>query len=184
MKIIAFGHRKFVGKDTAARFLATWLRLTKPGVSISVVGFADPIKEITYTIYKWADLQPGWYYEDNPKMKDVILPKIGKSPRQIWIDFGNAIRDKVYEPTWAEFLFNNHPRDYLIIKDLRFPTEAKFVSIYKGYNIEIQNPRIEQVNDGADDQLIGYDGWYKTIINDSDFNVLNNRIIELGKEIC
>src|SRR4051812_22321919 len=96
-KIIAFGHRKEVGKDTAAKYLITELKLRYPGINIQKHGFADKVKDVAQQIYSWADLKSGEYYErlGNHYLKEVILPKLGKTPRQVWIGVGNGVRNAV-----------------------------------------------------------------------------------------
>lgn len=185
-KVIAFGRRKQVGKDTAARFLKSYLCTRFKGLDIKIVGFADKIKEQTYELYSWAGLMPGYWYEEGEpgqKLKDVILPKLGKSPRKIWIDYGNGIRDCVYEPTWAHYILYNIRADVIIIKDLRFPTEAEMIREGGGYPIEIDNPRVPDEDDGADEPLRHYQGWFDRVLNDSTYDVFHKRVIQLAEKI-
>src|SRR6187549_508755 len=99
MKMIAFGHQKDVGKDTAARFVMTHLRMNSRVKKVEKHGFADKLKDVCYQLYAWAGLMPGPWYEESPekrKLKEVVLPAIGKSPRQIWISFGNEVKDATF----------------------------------------------------------------------------------------
>src|SRR5215831_16002209 len=92
-KMIAFGHRKSVGKDSAARFLCSHLRIHLKGSNIQHHGFADKLKNVCHQLYGWAGLQDREYYEtpDTYKLKDEVLPVLGKSPRQIWIEFATLV---------------------------------------------------------------------------------------------
>lgn len=182
MKIIAFGHRQGVGKDTAAKFFISYLR-TQTKLSIQKVGFADKLKSICYDLYKWSGLQPGEYYEDSvhAHLKNTILPLIGKSPRQIWIDLGNGIRERVYEPTWYDYVFRNQSAQVLVIKDMRFPIEAEGILANKGEVYRIDRPVALKVTDGADDPLENFDKWTGVINNDTTLYDFHKKIIELAK---
>ena len=184
-KIIAFGRRKRVGKDTCAKYLKTYLLMRFPKINVQIVGFADKLKEHCYELYSWAGLMPGWYYEEpaNEWLKEEILPKLGKSPRQIWIDYGNCVRDYVYEPTWAHYILFNIKADVIIIKDLRFPTEAKYIEDAGGFNVEIENPRIPETLDEADQRLKDYQGWFARINNNDNHTALNKAVISLAQTI-
>lgn len=182
MKVIAFGHRKDVGKDQSAKFLTTIYRQQKPGSNVQTLGFADKVKDIAWQLYAWTDLKPGYYYEESTKEKDIILPKIGKTPRQLWIDLANGIRERVYEPTWAYYLFHELHTDLLIIKDLRFPTEAKYIQEYGGYVFKINRPGRDRSNDGADDQLEDFNNWDAVLENNAGLGYLYNLIEKLAYE--
>jgi len=186
MIVIAFGHEKSVGKDTAAKFLTTILRTSKPGITINKIGFASKLKAICYDLYQHLGLKDEQYYEDNPPLKEIILPKLGKSPRTIWIEMGNKVRE-VYPGTWLEYPFNRIKADILIFKDLRFWNEAEKVEFvndkYKGYNIKIENDRIPHTSDEADDNLLNFDRWYKVIKNNGTIGDLYKEMEILVKEL-
>ena len=126
MLIFAFGHKKSVGKSYAARAVYNFL---SPELVVKIDGFANKLKDICYQLYWWAGLQPGDYYEseENYHKKNIILPFINISPREIWLKFGtNAVRNHVYQHTWVDYLINYHKQtkcDVLLITDLRFPDE-------------------------------------------------------------
>jgi hypothetical protein len=185
-KIVAFGRRKLVGKDTVAKFLKTILVMRYPGINVQIVGFADKVKEISFELYSWSGLQPGWFYEsgeEGSKLKDVILPKIGKSPRQIWIGVGNGLRANVCEETWVHFVLNCIKADVILVKDLRFPTEANAIVKSGGYVIEIDKPDVPDIDDGADESLRNYDQWFERIINDKTYADLYQKVLELSRRI-
>lgn len=183
MKIIAFGHRKNVGKDTAVRFLSQELRLKKPGCNIMVAGFADKVKDIACQLYSWAGLQPKHYYDTNYAEKEVVLPKIGLTPRAIWIGVGNGIRAAVTDRTWAEYLFNQPAVGFLFINDLRFPTEADHIKQRGGKVFRIDRPDQPKVTDGADEPLEGYDGWDGILLNDKGIKEFHATVMELLPEL-
>lgn len=181
MKIIAFGHRKRVGKDTACRFLSSHIRLTQSGSNIRILGFADKLKEIANQLYYWAGLHDGEFYEipKNEYLKDTMLPALGKSPREIWIQIGCRIRDYVYHDTWVDYLLHTANYGVLIIKDMRFPNEANAILRKGGHVFRIDRPDIKHTPDEADDPLENYQHWTEVIKNDGSLADLNKKIINL-----
>ena len=105
MQIIAFGYKKGTGKDTAAQFLTTTLKTNCSGVKIKRESFAYKLKYVCWQLYSWAGLQPSSFYEQRRDLKEVTLPLIDMSPREIWIKVGNALRD-VYPDTWVKNVLN------------------------------------------------------------------------------
>src|SRR5690349_19449377 len=93
MKIVAFGYRQNVGKDTAAKFLMTQLRAGNSRLKVSRIGFADRLKELCEDAFGWAGLMPMDFYENHPPFKNNTLPAIGKSPRDIWLRMGQAMNE-------------------------------------------------------------------------------------------
>src|SRR5688572_14960852 len=116
MKVIGFGYKKRVGKDTAARFLVAHLRTQ--GKSVQVLSLSHAIKNVAHYLYKWGGLQEGFYYDDHENEIEMVLPPIGKSPRQIWDHIGTSMRD-ICEKTWCEIAFGSASADYIIIPNVR-----------------------------------------------------------------
>lgn len=182
---VAFGHEKSVGKDTAARFLMSHLRMSRSGSNIQKKGFADKLKQQCYELYSWAGLMPGPWYEESTeryKLKNIILPLIGKSPRRIWIEYGTTVARSIYHSTWIEYLFRSTNCQVLIISDCRFPDEADKILEHGGFVFKIDRPSVEHTNDVADDALFGYTRWTEIIHNNSDLNSFNDKIIKLAEE--
>lgn len=171
MLIVAFGHEKEVGKDTAATFCITELRLNFPRLRIQKRGFADKLKQQCYELYSWDGIKTADYYEDHRELRDIPLPIVGKTPREIWIEHGMNVR-KIYAHTWIDFLLYDAQKhcDLLFIKDLRFPDEGKVVNERGGRVYKIERPSIPHTSDEADDALIGWDGFHSTLLNDGSLN--------------
>ena len=125
---IGLGHYKRTGKDTFANFLVEACRERDPNSAIGKRSFAYKLKQVCHDLYGWAGLREPEFYEtrEGEQYREVVLPEIGKSPRQIWIDMGTkAVRQHVYEPTWLDYLLKGqHNLDVLVIPDVRFPNEA------------------------------------------------------------
>lgn len=168
MHIIAFGHQKRVGKDTAAGFVSSYLRVEKKVGSVKKAGFADKLKDVCHQLYSWAGLMPKEYY-DQPNyshMREVILPAIGKTPREIWISFGNEVKAATYLNTWLDYLLKSTESDWLIVSDMRFPNEADHIRELGGLVVKITRPSVPHTSDAADDPLLSYENWSDHIIND------------------
>jgi hypothetical protein len=176
MKIIAFGHRRFVGKDTAANFAVTHVRTTNRGILVTKTGFASKLKAQCYELYSWAGLQDEAYYEAHSELKDVILPKIGKSPRTIWIEYGTSVGRAIYDKTWIMYPLSKKC-DYLFIKDLRFHNEVEEILSRGGIVIRIDNPRVQKFDDKADSNLADFNGWTEIINNDGSLADFNKKVI-------
>jgi len=172
--IIGFGHRKRVGKDLACRHLRTH------SANCKIYSFADKLYDICHQLYGWAGQQDKAYYEQFPEKKNVVLPAIGKTPRQITIDMGTpGIRNCVYDRTWIDYLMQNL-KEPALISDVRFTNEARHIQIMGGKVIRIDRPSIPHTDDAADIDLAEFTDWDKIITNDDSpnfFTILESEIL-------
>ena len=168
---IGLGHYKRTGKDTFGNFLVEACRERDPHVTIGKRSFAYKLKQVCHDLYGWAGLRDPEFYEtrEGEQYREVVLPEIGKSPRQIWIDMGTkAIRENVYEPTWLDYLLKGeHDLDVLVIPDVRFPNEAEAIRESGGVLVKIVRPGYGPGPDIADRALLDYDGWDYVIGGDA-----------------
>jgi hypothetical protein len=179
VKILAFGHEKSVGKDTSSRFVTTHSRTVLRMTSVYNVGFSDKIKDIGHQLYSWAGLRPGAFYDEpaNYHLKDVVLPSIGCTPRKVWIEIGQRMKERIWPSTWTDYLFKGPECDLMIIKDLRFPVEVEAIHERGGKVFKIERPSVPHTSDEADDPLLGFTGWDGVIINDGSLHQLHDRVI-------
>lgn len=186
MKIVAFGHRKNTGKDTACNLLIEHLRLKYPKLNAKKRGFADKLKEISYDLFKWTGIKEPNYYEEFPKQKDDPLPVIlsGKlmTMRDIWLEIGNRMRE-VYEKVWIDQLLRTRNCDILFIKDLRFPSEIVELRKLNALVIKLVKPDVPETDDEADRALKDYNDWDLVIHNDGDLKSFNTKLLELEEKI-
>lgn len=180
MKIVGFGHRKRVGKDTAGKFLMSYIRQERKTLTVERGSSGDIIKDTAYRMFKWAGLNDGVYYENHPEHKDVPLATVGKSPRQIWIDVGNFGRS-IAEKTWMEAMLSNVGAQILVITDLRTQTEIDYVRKFGGIAIRIDRD-VERGDDNLDNALADYDGWDAIIDNNGSLRDFRTRIISVFEE--
>lgn len=186
MKVIAFGHRRRTGKDQAAKFLLTILRLARPGLKIAKTSFAYKLKDVCHQIYSWAGMKSPEFYESNGEEKEKVLKPIGKSPRQIWIEFGTpAVREIVYDRTWVDYTLKSNKADVLIITDLRFPNEMNAVQNLDGVCIRIDRASAPRSDDVADSALsrVPIHMWDRIIPNNESLDVLYKQMKQLAGEI-
>ena len=182
-KIVAFAHRKRVGKDSAAKYLDTHLRCH--GIKSVKLSFAAKLKAVCHDMFGWAGLQPGIFYEDekNAHLREVVLPEIGKTPRQIWIEVGNKMRE-VYADVWIDNALRGTPSaQVLIITDLRFTNEADKVHALGGKIYKIVRPGVPVSDDASDCALDNYTGWDGILQNDSNLAAFHNVIKTLGEKV-
>lgn len=162
-KIIGFGHRSRVGKDTSCE-IATQI-LQAHGVQVRRESFAALLKDLCHRLYSWTGLQPGPFYERNPGARDVKLPVIQKTPVEIWIDVGNKLRE-VYHDTWISPVINS-AKDFdgvTLISDVRFPNEAAILHGHGATLVKVTRSEAPIRDSVSDNALEGYDHCWDYII--------------------
>lgn len=183
MKILAFGVRQGTGKSTATKIICGELRFQHKGINILQANFADKLKQLSYDLFGWAGLKPGFYYEENHLLKNEIIPKLNKTPRDIWIAVGNNMR-AIYAPIWIECLLNTTIKsDLLIVGDLRFPNEANSILDVGGKIYRIDRDCLEKHQDGADNNLDDYEKWTGIIKNNGTLQEFHKSIVALIPEL-
>lgn len=183
-KIIAFGYKKRAGKDTSAKFLDSFLKCERPGLKVKKVSFANKLKDVSYQLFGWAGLQPGIFYETEAgaRIKEVVLPKIGMSPRDIWIRVGNKMRE-VHQDVWIDQALQGVSADILIITDLRFRNEANKIKALSGMICKIIRDGLVQGTDPAEIDLDEWSEWDFIIRNDGTLADLHDKIEIIGRDL-
>lgn len=182
IKIFGFGHRSRVGKDTAAGFLAGHLRQTTKNKLVVKTAFALKLKAMCADLYGWAGLQDAEFYEkqENEHLRNVKLEPIGKTPVEIWIEFGTTVGRAIYGDTWVKYPLNRK-HDYLIITDVRFQNEVNEIWKAGGKVFKVENPSVPLRDSVADNALQDFTGWDQVIVNDGDLKALNEKVITVFK---
>lgn len=130
------------GKDTAAAYLAAHYALLS-------YAFADPLKAAIAQLF---DLTAAHIEGD---LKELTLPVIGKSPRQLMQLLGTEWgRNMVHDQLWL-LLAQQHIANQLecdqsrysgiVIRDVRFENEAQWIRSQGGYVVHILRPDAQQV---------------------------------------
>lgn len=178
-QIFAFGHQKFVGKDTIIKFMIDILRPKMRASRIVKRGFADRVYDVCYLLYKWAGMQTRAYYEDHPYAKANLL-KNGKTVRQLLIEVGTPVMRAYDEQVWINAALSDDDFDILLINDCRFPNEFEAVKNLGGTTIRVTRPGLEAPTDVADTALNGYEEqWDEHIENNGDLNALYDAAVSL-----
>jgi hypothetical protein len=180
MKIIAFGHRRNVGKDLACKIIAD--HLNKKYI-VQHNNFAHVLKKEAFRLFRDVGLMHPYYYDAHREDKEKNLPKIGMSPREVWIKYGNDMR-AVWPDVWVNLMFNeiDPMTEILLISDLRYPNEAEFIKDRGGYLIKIERD-VVKFDDVADTALANFEGWDFTIYNNDNICDYTNHLTALVDKI-
>lgn len=131
--IIALTGRAFSGKDTVGAYLSR-------AHNFAQFAFADPIRE---------GLKSMMYLDDShfkPENKEVVVPWIGQSPRQLMQTIGtewgrNLVASDIWVRIMAQRLYHAmRASDDVVITDLRFFTEVEMVKQMSGQIWQINRP--------------------------------------------
>ncbi len=180
MRIIGFGHRRRVGKDTCAKFLSIILRMKNRDVK--KVGFSDELYRICHQLYKWAGFKTKEYYEEHGHLKEVKLAAVNRTPREILIDVGMKMREQ--DPyVWIDQALRGTHCEFLIMADVRFHNEVSRIKELGGQCIKIERPGIEKFDDPADADLKNWDQWDQILVNDGTLSNLNDQMMTLAENL-
>ncbi|WP_137822147.1 deoxynucleotide monophosphate kinase [Pseudomonas sp. D(2018)] len=139
--IIGLHGRARSGKDTVARYLAVHLSLLS-------YAFAEPLKQVLAELFHLTQA----HLEGD--LKELALPGIGKSPRELMQLLGTEWgRDRVHPQLWLLLAEQNlqllaeHHQDMkgVVIRDVRFENEADWLRSKGGIIVHLQRPDAQQV---------------------------------------
>ncbi len=171
MKIFAFGHQKRVGKDQFITFLFDILRPQMARTRIVRRGFADKLYDTCHQLYGWAGFKTREYYTRHPHEKELMLPGIPYTVRDLLIKLSNKMRE--FDPDiWLNSTIKTRDADILFISDLRYENEAATILASGGKIIKIERPGLVVPTDEADTALNSFRGWDLTIRNTGDLGEL------------
>lgn len=165
--LIGLHGRARTGKDTAARYLAAQWCLYS-------YAFADPIKAAIAQLFNLTQE----HIEGN--LKEVLLPGIGKSPRQLMQLLGTEWgREQVHPELWLLLAAQNIAYQQevdqshyngVVIRDVRFENEADWIRRQGGHVVQILRPDAHSVSAHSSESGIA--------IHDNDFVVHNEGTVE------
>lgn len=180
--ILALGHRKKMGKDTLARFMTTELRTKSRKLNVENRSFAFKLKSVAHSLYQWAGLNGPEYYDLYDEAKDRVLPLLGKTPRDIWIEVGQKMRE-IDNDIWINSVLRNAEPNVIIVRDLRFPHEIEKIKELRGKCIKVIRKDFPLTDDKADCALDDFNGW-DDIVEASNLPELNSCAIKLVEKYC
>lgn len=176
--IICVGHEKGVGKDTFNMYLTDILR-AKPARALRIVreGFADRLYDVCHTIYGWAGFKDRQHYVKNYYDKEITLPFLGKSPRDILIEVGNHMRE--YDPQcWYRPVLTKEPGVHCkIIPDLRKVNEFEAAEAMGALRVKLVRGEPSTKDSDVDLQPIDPSRWTVIIDNNGTFPELRKKVL-------
>lgn len=181
MRIIGFGHRRAVGKDTACTLLYSHLRTTGYAGNVAIGSFAYALKHLCSELF---DLNDPEFHDKDRSARDIIPEHCTMSVRDIWIKVGNDMR-AIDPDIWVKGLMKIYGGvDLLLVSDMRYPNEVDYIRNHDGLTIKIDRPSEPKFDDIADSALADYTDWDHTITNDGDLKQFNNKVIDLLSDWC
>lgn len=172
---VGLGHRKRVGKDTISNLLVSaldreWLKTLR-------VGFADKLKDLCETLYGQYGMKHRTYYDSCPEFRSVPLATCAMTPRDIWIQVGQAMRS-VWSDVWVRAVLDDpwyRQHDVVVIPDTRFINEVMAIKTLGGIVVKIEKDDVPVTHDAADDALSEFTGWDMVFHNNTpESEILNN----------
>jgi hypothetical protein len=171
---VGFGHRRRVGKDTLAHMVRD--ELAKVGVRSFRDAFAFNLKKTARQLFGYAGLQGAAVYEREPERREVVLPAIGLSPRDLWIKFGDTMRG-IAPDVWIRSVLDNPSyggNNVVLVSDVRYPNEVEAIRARGGMVVKVTRKGIPESDDVADSALAAMpdESWDMVVRNDGDLNAL------------
>lgn len=146
--IVALGYQSRVGKDTLASYLAGEL-------GCGQLRFASALKSAAHEAFVHYGLRAGHFYDtaEGAPLRTVPLPGVGKSPVELWVQTGEALKG-VCPTVWLDRVMQSiNPGSWWVISDLRFPAEAQAIRDAGGATVLVlgRNPVIHGSDRALDD---------------------------------
>lgn len=164
MKLIGITGYARSGKNTFADCLQ------KCSIDIQQFSFAAEIKYCVGEIFGREYID--WFADER---KDNIIPKYGKSPRQLAILVGTELGRKVHPDLWVEKLeatikerdIIHGGREISVITDVRFQNEVDWILHNKGLIYVVKKPGIGPANEHISEAIHDLDFYGKEKIVDN-----------------
>lgn len=175
--IIAFGHQKQVGKDTAVDAIyASSMRADK----YSLAGPLYQICEILDSNFRSKE-----YYDKAPANKSLPLPG-GKTPREFLIEVGENLKEVCGKHCWVDMAINYSKvmsHKHLLISDIRYKEEAERLKQHGAIFVKVVRPDLPHTSDKADDDLLDWDGWDVCLVNNCSIEKFREKAVNLYEEL-
>lgn len=171
-KILAFGHRSGVGKDTAANMVKDILG----PLYCERFSFAEELKLECYSLF--GTLPPD-VYDKKRELRKEKVEGLELNPVELWVKFGEACRD-IDPLIWVKKCMQNIIRyeyNVSLISDLRHPNEAKELKEQGAKLIKVESDVPPNPDAKIDGCLEGYDGWdYEIFAKQGDLKTLEKEV--------
>lgn len=121
MKIIGLAGPAGSGKSTVAAYLCN-----HPDFKFQEISFAEPIKRCLSAM-----LELPYKYFDDCELKECVISRLGKSPRQLMQTLGTEWgREMVHPNIWTDlaqrkidYVRDHYPNTNIVVSDVRFESE-------------------------------------------------------------
>jgi hypothetical protein len=182
--IIALTGFKRTGKNTVTTYL-------KSNYNFVEYAFANPIKEISHSIFNWKP-------EDDEALKEVIDPIWGISRREFWQWFGTeamqyhlpdafpSYKEKIGRTVWSARFEQKYLEDPTInyaVSDFRFPHEEKLLKKLGACTVKVVNRNIKNMDMHESEMYIDSLKCDFVLINESTIGDLHIQIDKLMQTI-
>lgn len=158
-KLIGITGKARSGKDTVARYL--WERY-----GYTRIAFADPLKSAAQQMFGLSH-EAAW----NDDLKETVIPYWGMSPRQMFQLLGTeCVKPHFGNDIWIKrfcLSANALPEDDIVVPDVRFEPEARFIRESGGVIIHLFREDTMSVNPHVSEAGIH--------AKEQDFALYNNR---------
>ncbi len=180
--IYAFGHRSRVGKDTCVGFLSTDLRMR--GISVQKVSFAFELKMACHRLFGHLGVEHPIHYENHPEARKEHLAELGMNVVELWIKFGNGMRD-FQESIWIDLALrrDDGSSQVILISDCRFPNEAAKIKELDGKLYKVIRPDVPVLDTVSDNALEDFEDWDGMILNTGKLDRLQGLMEGIANEI-
>ena len=131
--IVGLAGGKGCGKSSVARIM-------ERKFGYKILSFASPIKDMLKAMgLRDAEL-------NDPKLKEIVLDEYGKSPREIMQLLGTEFaRNMLSEDIWVTAMKRKiEPGMKVVIDDVRFQNEARFIRDSGGSVVEVRRTRLDE----------------------------------------
>lgn len=155
MKIIAFyATESRSGKDTCANILTELF--DEMGFSYKTVAFADKLKQCCHELFQSYGVKDKQFYELNPDERKTIIPDLNMDVVNLWIKYGNHMRD-INPDIWVKLALDNPELnslyDFILIPDMRFNNELNYIKKFNHIIFKIQRDSKYTIKRDSDDKI-------------------------------
>lgn len=160
------------GKDTAADALQREFNLHR-------YAFADPLKDMLEVVF-------GDKFRKGDREQPIEW--LGRSPRQLMQTLGTEWgRDMVHPDLWQllahqRWLAKQAAGQGMVVSDVRFPNEVRWVQEQGGLIIEIVRPGVEPVNSHVSETALSLPILRCQVLNIGTVELLQSTVVSLVKE--
>ncbi|KKK57548.1 hypothetical protein LCGC14_3053350 [marine sediment metagenome] len=162
MKILGISGRKQSGKSTSAEFLVD--EFSKRHLDVHIISFADRLKEIFLELFVPEELNLTSKMLSNDLHKLHLLPTTGGTVREGLQQFGSNMCREYYGDVWVEavrvklrqlamsnYIANIESPLRVIIPDVRFKNELKFIQELDGHVVRLLRAPFEDSHKSEQD---------------------------------